>query len=81
MLKGLQSLYLTLWLLRDVFQRQGFTSSVCHVVVGVTCASMTKVYQQLWKERTGWCTEEGIPNNAISAPKLAHFLFTYLGLD
>ena len=50
MLKGLPYMHLTLWLLRDVFWRQGFSSSVCHVVMGATQASMMKVYQQCWKE-------------------------------
>ena len=33
-----------------------------------------KVYQQCWKEWAGWCARQGLPNNAISAPKLANFL-------
>ena len=70
---GLPLLHLTLWLFRDELHRQGFSSSVCKAVVGKTWASTTKVYQQCWKERVGWCAEEGVPNNAISAPKLAGF--------
>ena len=35
---------------------------------------MSKVYQQCWKEWAGWCGQQGVPNNAISAPKLANFL-------
>ena len=35
---------------------------------------MSKVYQQCWKEWAGWCAQEGVPNNAISVPKLADFL-------
>ena len=35
---------------------------------------MSKVYQQCWKEWAGWCAQQGVPNNAISAPKLANFL-------
>ena len=73
-LRGLQSWHLTFWLLRDVFQRQGFSCLICIVVVGVTSASMTNIYLQYWKERTGWCAEEGVPNNAISAPKIADIL-------
>ena len=53
--------------------RQGFFSSVCQAVVEVTWASMTKVCQQCWKEWTSWYAQEGVPNNAISAPKLADF--------
>ena len=41
---------------------------------GATLASTSKVYQQCWKEWAGWCAQEGIPNNSISAPKLADFL-------
>ena len=57
-----------------VLYRQGFSSSVCQVVVGATQASRSKVYQQCWKEWAGWCTQQGVSNNAISAPKLANFL-------
>ena len=57
-----------------VLGRQGFSSSVCQEVAGATPASMSKVYQQCWKEWAGWCAQQGVPNNAISAPKLANFL-------
>ena len=40
---------------------------------------MAKMYQQCWKEWGGWCNQEGVPNNAISAPKLADF-FALAGL-
>ena len=33
-----------------------------------------KVYQQCWKEWASWCTQRGLPNTAISAPKLANVL-------
>ena len=33
-----------------------------------------KGYQQCWKEWAGWCAQQSLPNNAISAPKLANFL-------
>ena len=36
--------------------------------------STSRVYQQCWKEWAGWCARQGLPNNAISAPKLANFL-------
>ena len=39
-----------------------------------TQVSMSKVYQQYWKELTGWCVQEGVPSNNISAPKLADFV-------
>ena len=44
------------------------------VVVGATQASTSKVYQQCWKEWEGWCAQQGLPINTISAPKLANFL-------
>ena len=31
------------------------------------------VYQECWKKWAGWCAQKGIPNNAISAPKLVYF--------
>ena len=36
--------------------------------------SMSKVYQQCWKEWASWCAQQGLPYNAISAPKLENFL-------
>ena len=42
--------------------------------MGATRASTSKVYQQCWKEWAGWCASQGVPNNAISAPKLANSL-------
>ena len=36
MLKGLPYLHLTLWLLRDMLQREGFSSSICQAVAGAT---------------------------------------------
>ena len=36
--------------------------------------SMSRVYQQCWREWAGWCAQQGLPNNALSAPKLANFL-------
>ena len=36
--------------------------------------SMSRVYQQCWKEWASWCAHQGLPNNAISAPKLSNFL-------
>ena len=65
---------------RCVLCRHGFSSSVCQAVAGATRASTSKVYQQCWKEWAGWCAQEGVQNNAISAPKLADFWFIYLGL-
>ena len=59
---------------------QVFSTSVCQAVAGATQASTLKVYQQCWKEWAHWCAQEGAPNNAISAPKLADFWFIYLGL-
>ena len=73
-LKELQLLHLTLWLLRCVLCRQWFLSSVCQVVVGTTWESTTKVCQQCWKEWATYCAWESVPNNAISAPKWAEFV-------
>ena len=49
-------------------------------MVGATQVSMSKVYQQCWKEWAGWCAQEGVPNSAISAPKLANFVHIYFRL-
>ena len=57
-----------------VLCQQGFSSSVCQVVAGATRTSTSWVYQQCWREWAGWCAQQGLPNNAISAPKLANFL-------
>ena len=59
---------------RCMLHRQGFTSPVCQVVGGATGGFMSKVFQQCWREWAGWCAQQGVPNNAISAPKLANFL-------
>ena len=73
-LKGLQYLHLTLWQLSDVCYADRFSSSVYQAVVGATQTSTPKVYQQCWKEWASWCAQQGLPNNAISASKLAIFL-------
>ena len=57
-----------------VLCRQVFSYSVCQAMVGETQASMSKVYQQCWKEWIRWCAQQGVPKNAVSAPKLANFL-------
>ena len=41
-------------------------------MAGATQTSMSRVYQQCWW--ASWCAQQGLPNNAISAPKLANFL-------
>ena len=53
--------------------RLWFSSSVFQALVGATPTSTLKVYQQCWKEWAGWCAWDSVPNNAISAPKLATF--------
>ena len=73
-LKGLQYLHLTLWQLSNMCYADGFSSSVCQVVVGTTRMSTSKVYQQCWKEWASLGAQQGLSNNAISAPKLANFL-------
>ena len=42
---------------RWVLHRQGLSSSVCQTVAGATQPSMSKVYQQCWKEWAGWDVE------------------------
>ena len=56
-LKGLAiSAFSPLVVHRCVLCKQGFSSSVCQAMAGATQASMSKVYQQCWKEWAGWCT-------------------------
>ena len=59
---------------QHVLCRQGFSSSVCQAGVRATQTSMPKVYQQCWKEWAAWCAQQGLQNDAISAPTLANFL-------
>ena len=47
----------------------GFSGKLC-----VSSSGNSKVYQQCWKEWAGWCPRQGLPNNAISVPKLTNFL-------
>ena len=42
-------------------------------MIGITEASTMKVYEHCLKKMVGWCAQEGVPNSAISAPKLADF--------
>ena len=42
-----------------VLCRQGFSSSVCQAVAGATQMSMSRVYQQCWKEWARWCVQQG----------------------
>ena len=58
-----------------VLHQQGFSSLVCQAVAGATQMSTSRVYQQCWREWAGWCARQGLPNNAISAPKLANFCY------
>ena len=60
---------------RCLLHRQGFSSSVYQALVRMSQASTTKVYQQCWNEWASWCAREGVPSNAISAPKLNDFQF------
>ena len=76
-LKGLPYLHLTLWLLSNVC----FTDRVLFLGLSwATWVSTSKVYQQCWKEWPGWCSQQGVPNNAISGPKLASFWYIYFRL-
>ena len=58
---------------RCVLCRQRFSSLVCQALAGV----MSIYYKNLPAvlETMGWCAQEGVPNNVISAPKLSDFLF------
>ena len=79
-LKGLPYLHLTLWLLSDVCYVDRGSLPQSQAVAGAAQASMSKVYQQCWKEWAGWCTQKDEPINAISAPKLANFWCIYFRL-
>ena len=46
---------------KHVLHIQGFSSSFCQAVAGVTQASTTKVYQQCWKESAGLYAQEDVP--------------------
>ena len=61
-----------------VLCRQGFSSLVCQAVAGATQRSTSRVYQRCWKEWAGWCAQQGLQNNVISAPKLANFFVTFV---
>ena len=74
MLKGLPYLPLTLWLLRDVCctDRILFLSLSGN---GRGNLSMhVKGLLAMLEEWAGWCAQKGVPNNAISATKLADFM-------
>ena len=43
-------------------------------MAGATQTPTSRVYQQCWKEWANWCAQQGLPNDAISASKLANFL-------
>ena len=43
-------------------------------------AFTTKVYQQHWKEWVGWFAQKGVPDSAISAPKLPDLVVQLLRL-
>ena len=47
------------------------------VMVWMIPVSAIKVFQQCWKEWGSWCTPDSIPNNAISVPTLADYLFYF----
>ena len=40
---------------QHVLCRQGFSSLVCQAAAGATRMSMSRVYQQCWKEWASWC--------------------------
>ena len=47
--------------------RKELSSLISQSMIGAILVSRTKVYQQCWKEWTGWCAQEDVPNNAISS--------------
>ena len=79
-LKGLSLLQLTIMLLNQVLQRQGFPSSACQAVLGQLECPQERLPAVF--ERTGYYAWEDVPNNAISALNVTnYFCFIYLGLD
>ena len=75
MLKGLQYLHLTLWLLSNLcYTDRGSLPWSVRQWQGQLGTSTSRVYQQCRKEWDGWCAQQGLPNNALSDPKLANFL-------
>ena len=61
-LKGLSCLHVTLWLLNNVcYTNRGSLPQSVRQGIGATQASISKVYQQHWKEQEGWCAQEGEP--------------------
>ena len=63
---------------RYVLNRQGFSSSVCNAVAGVTHVSTTKIYMQCCKEWEGWSGQMGMPNNTMPTPELAYLFLVNL---
>ena len=74
LLKGLKLLHLTLWLLRDVCVQTGVLFHSLSGSGGGDSSVYNKYLPTMLKECTSWYAEEGVPNNAISAPKLADSL-------
>ena len=75
-LTGLRYLHLTLWLLSNVcYANKGSLPQSIRWWQRQLRMSTSRVYQQCWREWAGWCAQQGLPNNAISAPKLANFCY------
>ena len=75
-LTGLWYLHLTLWLLSSVcYANKGSLPQSIRWWQRQLGTSTSRVYQQCWREWAGWCARQGLPNNAISAPKLANFCY------
>ena len=72
--QGLQLLHLLLWHLQHVF-----CTKVLFLSLPGSGRDNLSIYDKglpkCWKECTSLCSQEDVPNNAISAPKLADFLF------
>ena len=74
-LKGQPYLHLTLWLLSNVCcaDRGSLPQSVRWWQEQPKCLCQ-RTTSSVGKKWAGWCAQQGEPNNAISAPKLANFL-------
>ena len=79
-LKGLPYLHLPLWLLSNVCYTDRLLFLSLSGSGGGNSNIYVKVYQQCLKKWAGWCAQQGVPDNAISAPKLANFWYIYFRL-
>ena len=78
-LKGLPSLHVTLWLLRDMLCRWVLFLSLSGSGRG-DLSIYDKRYQQSYKEWASWCAHKGLPNNAFSVLYLTYFPIHLYGI-